>query len=191
MERPTSPPDPPLSDGVVALRPWGGEDVPALVELCSGDEEMAYWLDRLPQPYTENDGRAYVEIGERGWRGEGTETPFAIVDAVSGDVLGSCAVFWTGAPDGNAEVGYWVGRGARGRGVATRAVRLVARWVLGDLGFERLQLLADTRNVASCRVAERAGFTKEGVVRSSRANARDGQRIDYALYSLLRSELRA
>jgi len=61
--------------------------------------------------------------------------------------------------------------------------------VLATLGFERLELLADTRNEPSLRVGEKAGFRREGVIRSARTNARDGLRVDHALYSLLRSEL--
>lgn len=190
MERPTTPPNPPLSDGVITLRPWRAEDVPSLVAAFADDEDLAYWLDRLPQPYTEEDGRGYVAYGERGWRGEERETPFAVLDAGTGRVLGACGVFWDGAATGVAEVGYWTAREARGRGVATRAVRLLAGWVLGEVGFERLELRADTRNEASCRVAAKAGFTKEGIIRSARRNARDGRRVDHALYSLLRSEPR-
>jgi len=100
-------------------------------------------------------------------------------------------VFWHNPEHGVAEIGYWTRADARGRGVATRTVRLLAEWVLGDLGGERLELQADTRNVASIRVAEKAGFTKEGVIRSARTNARDGRRVDHALFSLLRSELPA
>lgn len=189
MERPTSPPDPPLTDGVVALRPWRLDDVPALVECCNGDEDLAYWLDRLPQPYTDADARAYVAAGASGWAGRRPETPLAVVDARMGAVLGSCGVVWHEPDQGRVEVGYWTRRDVRGRGVATRAVGLLAGWVLGRLGHERMELRADTRNEASQRVAERAGFTREGVLRSARWNARDGVRIDYALYSLLRSEL--
>ncbi len=109
--------------------------------------------------------------------------------AGTGDVLGSCGVIWRNPDQGVTEVGYWTRREARGSGVAARAVRLVAGWVLGELGAARLELRADTRNVASIRVAEKAGFTKEGVIRSARTNARDGTRVDHALYSLLRSEL--
>ena len=143
----------------------------------------------MPQPYTENDARAYVASGEAGWRGEGLETPFAVVDTRTGEVLGSCGVIWRNPAEGATEVGYWTRREARGKGVAARAVRLAAGWFLGELGGERLELRADTRNAASIRVAEKAGFTKEGVIRSARTNARDGTRIDYVLYSLLRSEL--
>lgn len=189
MERPTAPPDPPLSDGVVTLRQWSLADVPTLAHVCNGDEALAYWLDRLPQPYSEDDARDYVAKGEAGWRGEGLETAFAVVDARTGEVLGSCGVLWNSPEEGVTEVGYWTRREARGRGVAARAVRLLAQWVLGELKCERMQLRADTRNEASTRVAEKAGFKLEGVIRSAQANARDGTRIDHALYSLLRSEL--
>jgi RimJ/RimL family protein N-acetyltransferase len=186
-ERPASPPDPPLSDGVVTLRPWTEADVPAIVAACS-DEELGRWLDTVPRPYTEAHAQAYVAHAERGWRGEEPETPFAIADAATGEPLGSIGVRWQ--PEHAAtEIGYWVRRESRGRGVATRATRLVAAWVLGELGFERLQLQADALNVASCLVAERAGFTLDGTLRSARRNARQDRRVDVRVYSLLRGEL--
>jgi RimJ/RimL family protein N-acetyltransferase len=77
----------------------------------------------------------------------------------------------------------------RGRGIASRAVRLAARWALEDCGVARLQLRADVRNEPSQRVAEKAGFTREGVLRSSRYSARQGRRVDFAMYSLLPGEL--
>jgi RimJ/RimL family protein N-acetyltransferase len=61
--------------------------------------------------------------------------------------------------------------------------------VLGQLAYERLELRADRRNAASCRVAERAGFRREGTLRSTRTHARSGERIDLALYALLRDEI--
>ena len=188
-ERPSAPPDPPPSDGTVALRSWGEADLPALLRACNGDEDLAYWLDFLPQPYTEDSARQYLAANDAGWRGDRLETPLAIADAADGAALGSVALFWHEPEQGVAEIGYWVGRDARGRGVATRALRLAAAWVLGDLAFERLELRADPRNEPSTRVAEKAGFTFEGVLRSAHTNARDGRRVDYAVYSLLRAEL--
>jgi RimJ/RimL family protein N-acetyltransferase len=190
VERPTTPPDPPLSDGVVTLRAWNADDVPAIVDACAGDDELAYWLDALPQPYAEADALEYVASGDAGWRGEALETPFAVVDADTGEVLGACGVIWRSPEQGVSEIGYWTRRDVRSRGVASRAVCLAAGWFLGDLGGERMELRADTRNAASIRVAEKAGFTREGVIRSARTNARDGTRVDFALYSLLRSELK-
>ncbi len=98
-------------------------------------------------------------------------------------------VRWVEPDQGVAEVGYWVAPGARGRGVCTRAVRLVSRWVIVDRGAERLQLRADSLNAASRKVAVNAGFTEEGILRSSRYNPRLGRRIDFVMYSLLPGEL--
>lgn len=86
MERPTTPPQPPLSDGLVTLRPWHLEDVPALVSIFNGDDELAYWIDRVPQPFTEDDAREEVEKAERAWRGEELQTQMAVVDAETGEV---------------------------------------------------------------------------------------------------------
>ena len=87
------------------------------------------------------------------------------------------------------EVGYWVAAEARGRGLCPRAVSLVSRWLIMEHGVERVQLRADEENVPSRRVAEKAGFTQEGVLRSSRYNRRLGRRVDFVMYSLLRDEL--
>jgi RimJ/RimL family protein N-acetyltransferase len=181
------PPDPPLSDGVVTLRPWGEPgDVEAITAACN-DRAIAEFLDQIPSPYTERDARAYIESSQFGWR-QGTMTNFAIVSA--GAAVGSIGVRWLeGLEAGTAEVGYWMAPEARGRGVCTRALRLVSRWVLADAGASRLQLRADEENVASNKVAQNAGFTREGVLRSSRYNARLSRRVDFVMYSLLPNEL--
>jgi RimJ/RimL family protein N-acetyltransferase len=181
------PPDPSLQDGFVLLRPWTERDVPAIAAACN-EEEMALWLDQVPQPYSERDAREYVASTRRGWR-EGTTSSFAIVDLRSQAPVGSIGVHWLDWEQRVAEVGYWVAREARGRGLASRAVRLVARWVLQDCGIERLQLRADVLNAASQKVAEKAGFRREGVLRSTRFSARQGRRVDFAMYSLLPGEL--
>jgi RimJ/RimL family protein N-acetyltransferase len=183
-----SPPEPPLSDGVVRLRPWGEPgDVEAITAACN-DRAITEFLDLIPSPYTEADARAYIELSREGWA-DGTLTNFAITDAETGAAVGSVGVRWTEPDQGVAEVGYWVAPAARGRGLCTRAVRLVSRWVIADQGAERLQLRADERNAASRKVAVNAGFTAEGVLRSSRYNPRLGRRVDFVMYSLLPDEL--
>jgi RimJ/RimL family protein N-acetyltransferase len=69
----------------------------------------------------------------------------------------------------------------------TRALRLVSAHAF-EQGAARVQLRADPENVASCRVAEKAGFTREGVLRSAHWNPRLGRRQDWAMFSLLPSE---
>ena len=88
--------------------------------------------------------------------------------------------------DARGEVGYWLAREARGHGHATRGVRLICRWGFGLLGLERIDLLAATDNRASQRVAERAGFAREAVLRSFMLG-RDS-RQDMVAYGLLARE---
>ena len=153
------------------------------------DPAVVEFLDRVPQPYRLADALEYVRGSSESWS-TGENTNFAIlVDGLEGPA-GSIGVRWTELADGIAEVGYWVAAEARGRGVATTAARLVAHWAF-DVAphLERLQLRADVLNAASNRVAEKAGFTREGVLRSSRFNERLHRRIDFVMWSLLRHEL--
>lgn len=170
-----------LSDGIVTLRSWEPSDAPAIVECIDGDAEMAGWLDRLPQPYTLADAEFYI--------GAAGEEKFAITDADSGRVLGSIGLRWKDEEEvGTAEVGYWLRRDEQRRGYTTRALVLVTKHAL-DAGAHRIYLRADPKNVGSCRVAEKAGFTREGVLRSAHWNERLGRRQDWAIYSLLPGEL--
>jgi RimJ/RimL family protein N-acetyltransferase len=164
-----------LEDEAVLLRPFERGDVPAIVAACQ-DPEIPRWTS-VPSPYTESDALAWLESTE--------EESFAVVDRSSGELLGSIGVRFP--DDGIAEVGYWIAKEARGRGVATRALVLVAGWVFENDEVGRFQLRADTENVASQRVAEKAGFVREGVMRA--ALALKGERRDIVMYSLVREDL--
>ena len=87
---------------------------------------------------------------------------------------------------GACDIGYWLAREARGRGVMTRAVRLLSAWAFGELLVDRIEIIVDPRNASSRAVAERAGFRFEGVLRSY-VVIKDRRR-DMAMYSLLRTD---
>jgi RimJ/RimL family protein N-acetyltransferase len=180
-------PDPPLTDGIVMLRPWRHDDISVLVECLDGDEEIARWLDMIPQPYGAAEARMWIDQATSYWR-EGTAAPFAVIDAGTGDVIGGVGFRWVGEEHGVGEVGYWLRREARGRGLTSRAVQLVSRWALDTLGCQRLQLRADKDNAPSLRVAEKAGFRREGILRAVHYNPRVNRRVDYVIYSLLPGE---
>ena len=168
-------------EGVV-LRPWRLEDVPAVAAACQ-DAEIERWLAFVPQPYTEEDARFYIqdclEAGKE-------RTPFAITDAVTGKVIGSIDMRISRMLIGH--VGYWLAPEARGRGLTTAALAALSRWGFDELGLGRVELVTDPDNIASQRVAEKAGFTREGVLRSILIN-RDGSRRDGVMFSLLPSDL--
>lgn len=179
----------PVVAGTVTLRPWSADDTDALIERIN-DPDVAAFLDLVPQPYTEADAREWLRLCAEGWRA-GTTASFGIhVEGITGAAGGIGVRFLVELDEGCAEVGYWVGADARGRGVATAGTLAVSRWAFeADPRLARLQLRAAVENVASNRVAEKAGFTREGVLRAQRFNARLGRRVDFVMWSLLREEL--
>jgi RimJ/RimL family protein N-acetyltransferase len=179
-------PVPPLAGDVVRLRPWSEADVPGMV-LAFSDPVMQRFSWRNT-PYTETDARDYLaEQEEARFRGEALN--FALVEPRDQNVvLGSVSLYEVRPDQGCAAVGYWLAPEARGRGVATRAIRLLARWAFAELGIARLELTCGPDNAASQHVAERCGFTREGVLRSHVPFK--GARRDSVIYSLLPGELR-
>ena len=166
-----------LRDGSIVLRPWNGDDAAAVHEACQ-DPEIQRWISVIPRPYTREHAHAFVTGAEPGRR------QLAIVE--DGRVVGAMALRTT--ERGTGRIGYWCVSDERGRGIATRALRRLCRHALEELGFERLELLADPDNVASQRVAAKAGFQREGVLRSHLRP--DGRRRDAVMFSLLPGELR-
>ncbi|MDQ6606975.1 MAG: GNAT family N-acetyltransferase, partial [Actinomycetota bacterium] len=176
-------PGEPLGDGQTALRPWRDADIPALTMACQ-DPEIPRWT-RVPTPYRETDARAYMLQRYEAIHA-GVMAPFAIIDAADGRLLGSISLMRFAWEHARGEVGYWLAGDARGRGHATRAVRAICAWGFAALRLERIDLLASTGNLASQRVAERAGFKREAVFRShTRGSA---GREDMVAYGLLAVE---
>jgi len=88
------------------------------------------------------------------------------VDARDDTLLGSVGLMRVDDDRNVAEIGYWIAKDARRRGIATRAVRLMSRWGAHDLGISRIELMTRVDNHASQGVATAAGFVREGVLRS-------------------------
>jgi [ribosomal protein S5]-alanine N-acetyltransferase len=173
-----------LADDELLLRPWRLEDVPRVTEICQ-DPEISRWT-RVPAPYKEEHARTWIEQTIRDWD-DRKHAAFAVTRA-GGKVIGAIGLHLHEDTFAlQASIGYWVAREARGLGVATRALQLVSRWALRELGLSRVQLVTDPENVPSQKVAEGAGFRREGVLRSYMEL--HGQRRDCVMFSLLSVEL--
>jgi RimJ/RimL family protein N-acetyltransferase len=85
-------------------------------------------------------------------------------------------------------VGYWCARGERGRGIVSDALTTISRYGFEELGLGRMELITDPDNRSSQRVAEKAGYQREGVLRSHLLHP-DGRRRDSVMFSLLPAEL--
>ncbi len=174
----------PLVDGPTLLRPWRDGDLPALARI-GRDADVTHWMG-LPRQYRDSDARAYLMSRYDGLH-IGIRAPYAIAASDDGELLGSIALSHFSWEHARGEVGYWLARAARGLGHATRAVRLISAWGFGALGLERIELQAAVDNPASQRVAERAGFTPEAVLRS-RWTTYGGERHDMVCFGLLADE---
>jgi RimJ/RimL family protein N-acetyltransferase len=176
-----------INTGNLHLRPWRPEDTQSVYEACQ-DPEIPRWT-RVPSPYSLQDAQEWTGRIAPGLWASGQGAPFGIFDQATEDLLGSVGIHHVDRVDATASIGYWVAADARGRGIATQATLAVARWAFDHLAIARLDWIAAVGNDASRRVAERAGFTFEGVLRSRHPNS-DGTRSDAWLGSLLPGDLR-
>ncbi|MDF3300516.1 GNAT family N-acetyltransferase [Streptomyces tropicalis] len=155
-----------LSGGGLWLRPWdpaSDADVDAFLRGVT-DREFARWNTPLT-PITDR-ATAREALRTRGEQAAaGTAVPFLIAEAEDGPAVGHLGVNEIRRVFGRAIVGYWVLPEARGRGVATRALDLAARWSFDALGLHRLELGHAVGHAASCTIAERCGFRYEGTLR--------------------------
>lgn len=140
------------------------------------------WLnlrDRFPHPFTQADGAAYIaDVGSRP-----VTTSFAI--AVDGLAVGGISLHVGQDIERlSAELGYWLGEPYWGRGIMSDAVVAVTRYALDDLGLVRVFALPFAHNAGSCRVLEKAGYQREGVMRCSAI--KDGRVLDQVLYAVAR-----
>ncbi len=178
-----STPDPELADDLIRLEPLEQRHVPGLTAAVEGDEEIVRYT-RVPTGADRAFVSGWIRRYEERWQ-DGSGAGFAIVDH-DGDVLGFAAIVQLDLPGREAELGYLVGRDARGRGIATRSVGLLTRWSFDELGLERLELLITPGNTGSERVAQRNGYRLEGVLRSKHVGG--DRRADFGVWSRLRAE---
>ena len=169
-----------LRDDELEVRRLLPTDREAILLACQ-DPEIPRWTD-LPDPFTSDSALALLEDAARAWY-DGAVAELAIV-VDDGMVGATHLAFYS---DWRASVAYWLAADARGRGFATRAVRLVTRWGFETYAsLERIELWSIVGNEASDAVARRAGFVEEGVLRS-RFQLR-GEYRDVRCFSLLRGD---
>ncbi|MFJ5549675.1 GNAT family N-acetyltransferase [Streptomyces sp. NPDC093225] len=176
----------------LVLRPHVPSDVPETHAACQ-DPEIQRWIP-VPVPYEEKDAVEYVTQNAPARWQEGSEYNFAVrlrgagaegAEGTEGPLVATLGIHPHG--EFSYEIGFWAVAGHRGRGYTTEAVLALARWAFTELGCDRLIWRAGIGNTASRAVAEKVGFTVEGVQRSGMEHR--GTLRDCWLGSLLPSDM--
>jgi RimJ/RimL family protein N-acetyltransferase len=171
-------PDQPLTDGSVTLRESEPRDLPA-IDAGIRDPDVVRWIGRA-----EGSAADVLALNRQRWA---CGSPTLSICERDGQCVGLVWLNVREADRTTGSVGYWLLPTARGRGVATRAVRLLSAWAAGDLGVTNLRLVTEPENERSRRVAERSGFRPTGVRHHSASI--DGRLIDQVVYEWQRNTL--
>ncbi len=176
-----------LTDGYVIVRPYREEDAGTLYEAVRESiAEVSPWLAWCHENYSIEESREFIT--SRGIASQGDEWySFAIFAREDGRFLGGVGLNFMNRVHQMGNLGYWVRTGAVGSGVATSATRLAARFGFEQLGLHRIEIVSAVNNIASQRVAEKAGAVREGLVRK-RLLIR-GESHDALLFSLIPGDL--
>jgi RimJ/RimL family protein N-acetyltransferase len=163
---------------MVRLEPLAATHLEGVTALLEDSTVLRF--TRIPEPPPPGFAGQWIARYEQGRR-DGMREGFAIVD--DGGFVGLALVPRIEREAQTVELGYIVASHARGRGVATEALRLLTEWVRRELDAVRIELLISVENEASKRVAERCGYECEGVLRSVYMKA--GVRGDSEIWSLI------
>jgi RimJ/RimL family protein N-acetyltransferase len=170
--------DPPtLRDGALTLRQGRPEDVDAVTAACQ-DPEIPRWTT-VPSPYRREDAEDWLGAVRAAAR-DGTSVHLLAFE--DDRLVGSFSVMEIDRERGYGEIGYWVAAEARGRGIATRATRLLHDWSTRELGLTTLEILPHRDNAPSRRVAERCGYSPTGELRRA-PRADDPEEPAYMVYA--------
>ncbi|WP_305786088.1 GNAT family N-acetyltransferase [Symbioplanes lichenis] len=144
------------------LRPPHVDDAPAVLALAR-DPDVRLWNPRCRIP--DEPAAVAACLADADWT---TGATFSILDEATGTYAGTIALHDIDPGRAQAHIGYRIAPWTRERGLATACVRTVAGWASAKLGMRRIVLTHAVENIASCRVAEKAGFALTGTTPASK-----------------------
>jgi ribosomal-protein-serine acetyltransferase len=175
-----------FTDNVVTVRPFQAEDAPEVhAAIVESQNEVPKWLTDLKEQSLTS-VQDYIASQPQTWN-EDKAYNFAILESSSNKIVGGCGLTQINRRHRFCNLYYWIRTSTTGRGYATRAVVLMARFAFESLGMQRMELVIEPENLASLRVAEKAGAISEGYLRS-RLFVR-GESRDAVIFSLVPEDL--
>ena len=172
-----------LTNGIITLRPYREEDADSLFEAARESiPEMTPWMPWCHRDYSIQESRDWITSCFENWD-QGSAYGFAITDVSTSRYLGGCGLNGIHREPNIANLGYWVRTSATQKGVATAATLLLANFGINELKLNRIEIVVDVDNIASKRVAEKSGATREGILRNRLAQ--HGKPTDAVMFSLI------
>jgi RimJ/RimL family protein N-acetyltransferase len=176
---------PTLHHGLVTLRPSRESDVDSIFHACQ--DPLISTFTTVPAHYTIDHAIDFVRSDPFSFS-ERREIRFVIDFGNGNDIrfAGVISLHTINIKNHTAEIGYWMEKSMRGKGIGTIAAKLITDYGIRTLGFRRIDGLADVENQASQRLLVSAGFEKEGILRN-KVTRDDGRQIDMALFATTES----
>ena len=155
-----------LTDGVMTLRPYRVSDIDSVYEAVRESiPELSVWMSWCHPDYSIEETGTWIESQPDKWE-KGAEYNFAISYNTGPLCLGGCGLNVIDHDCGIANLGYWVRTSQTNKGIATAATLLTAQFAFNELKLNRVELTIAVDNQASLRVADKAGATREGILRN-------------------------
>jgi ribosomal-protein-alanine N-acetyltransferase len=172
---------PTLHYGLVTLRPSAEKDIESIFHACQDPIIPAFTT--VPAHYTIDHAIDFVRSDPFSFS-ERRELRF-VIDYGNGDdpqFAGVISLHTINIKNHTSEIGYWMEKSMRGKGIGTIAAKMITDYGFRSLGFRRIDGLADVENAASQKLLTSAGFQKEGILRN-KVTRDDGRQIDMALFA--------
>ena len=126
----------------------------------------------------------FLRCAEEKWRNL-SSAQYGMYLRKTGEFVGVCSIFDLSKGRDSGEIGYWLDPKFSGRGLMSEAVMAVSD-AFFEMGCHRIQIVANIKNIASCKTAEKCGFEREGIMRRYVFNKYLNENEDMALYAKIR-----
>jgi len=164
------------------LRPWQLTDKESLAKHANNIHVWNNLRDYFPHPYTENDGEEFIRMV--------LNKPAPTIDFaidIDGRAVGGIGIILNKDVERiSAEIGYWLSEDYWNKGIMSQAMKQISEYVFAEFLVIKIYANVFSHNKASMRVLEKAGFTKEGLLKQ--AAIKNGKVIDFHYYGLLKAE---
>ena len=177
---------PVLYYGDVTLRKAQERDIVPIFEACQ--DPAIPQFTTVPSPYLISHAEEFIrDISPRSFT-EKTEMLFAIVQGKGEEekFCGLISFHTTRLESHCTELGYWMAKESRGKGIAKTAVKLITEYGIDTMGFRRIEALVDVDNIESKGLLTAAGYILEGILRQKVTRA-DGSQIDMAMFAKVKA----